>query len=418
MNTRNVIIASLAAAVGCTSLRNGASRPEGFITAIGATLYDSAEGGRPIVLKGANAGGWMVTENWMCPTKVAKSQTETYESFVKRFGAEKAEELYDIYRANWWTEEDFANMASIGMNAVRVPLEWRSLITEDGVPVEKGLRQVDWFVERAGAHGIYTILDLHGAPGSQNGRDHSGEVRYAKTFHDKRWLDLTCKLWKVLAARYRDETWVAGYDLVNEPEGQVGGHTSAPNVEKGLDALYRAVREVDSRHLVFIGACWDPVDLPPPSKYGWTNVSYEYHFYAWGQESDPKGIIDNLKMHRDREHKTGHGVPVYVGECTFFDERAWDECLDIMNAEGWSWTLWTWKNTNFKHNWGVWRGCEHSDKTDALPDDDYETVKAKWSAIGAPGAFKPNGAIIDSIRRACTSAADTARPRAGVADAP
>ena len=75
MNTRNVIFASLVAAVGCTSLRNGASRPEGFITAIGATLYDSAEGGRPIVLKGANAGGWMVTENWMCPTKVAKSQT-------------------------------------------------------------------------------------------------------------------------------------------------------------------------------------------------------------------------------------------------------------------------------------------------------------------------------------------------------
>ena len=116
-----------------------------------------------------------------------------------------------------------------------------------------------------------------------------------------------------------------------------------------------------------------------------------------------------FKMHRDREHKTGHGVPVYVGECTFFDERAWDECLDIMNAEGWSCTHWTWKNTNSKHNWGVWRGCEHSDKTDALPDDDYETVKAKWSAIGAPGAFKPNGAIIDSLRRACTSAATKQR---------
>ena len=64
-------------------------------------------------------------------------------------------------------------------------------------------------MENAAKYELYVILDLHGAPGSQNGRDHSGEVRYAKTFHDERWLDLTCKLWKVLAARYRDETLVS-----------------------------------------------------------------------------------------------------------------------------------------------------------------------------------------------------------------
>ncbi|MBQ6136479.1 MAG: cellulase family glycosylhydrolase [Kiritimatiellae bacterium] len=405
MAGKTAFVFILATAVsGCASFRPGASRPEGFVTAIGNTLYDRASGGRPIVLRGVNAGGWLLTENWMCPNKVAKTQTETYESFAARFGAEKADELYDIYRANWWKEEDFADIASLGMNAIRLPLDWRSLIAEDGTPIEKGLRLVDWFVERAGAHGIYTILDLHGAPGSQNGRDHSGEVRFAKTFHEKRWLDLTCTLWKVLAARYRDETWVAGYDLVNEPEGQIGGKTSAPNVEAGLDALYRAVREVDGRHLVFIGACWDPVDLPPPSKYGWTNVAYEYHFYAWGQGDDPQGILDNLKMHRDREHATGHGVPVYVGEFTFFDERAWPPCLELMNAEGWSWTLWTWKNTNPKHNWGISRGRFHSDDTDALPGDGFETVKAKWSALGEPGAFRINEAVAGALRRACGQA--------------
>ncbi len=402
MSKRNAIIVCLAAVFcGCATVHRCSNRPEGYITARGRVLYDSAEGGSPIVLKGTNAGGWMVTENWMCPNKVARTQTETYESFAKRFGAERAEELYDIYRDAWWTEEDFANVASLGMNVIRLPLEWSSLVTEDGEPIEKGLRRVDWFIERAGAHGLYTILDLHGAPGSQNGRDHSGEVRFAKTFHERRWLDLTCTLWKILAARYREETWVAGYDLVNEPEGQVGGLTSAPNVEKGLDALYRAVREVDDRHLVFIGACWDPVHLPPPSKYGWTNVAYEYHFYAWGREKDPNGILDNLKMHRDRERETGHGVPVFVGEFTFFDERAWGPCLELMNAEGWSWALWTWKNTSPSYNWGVWRGRFHSDETDALPEDDFDSVKAKWSALGEKGAFSRNDAIADVLRRAC-----------------
>lgn len=380
---------------GCASV----SAPRGFITAVGTELKDRAEDGETIVLKGVNAGGWLVTENWMCPNKVAASQAETYESFVTRFGRERADELYRIYRDAWWTEQDFANIRSLGLNVIRLPMGWTDLITEDGRPLEPGFKRIDWFVARAAAHGLYTILDLHGAPGSQNGRDHSGEVRWAKTFHEEKWLDLSCRLWKILATRYRDNPWVAAYDLVNEPEGQRGGLSSAENVEKGLDALYRAVRSVDSRHLIMIGACWDPCHLPPPSKYGWTNVAYEYHFYAWGQEKDPQGILDNLKMHRDRERKDGHHVPVYVGEFTFFVSEAWDACLKLMDEEGWSWSVWTYKNTSDTYNWGLWRGCFHSPETDVLKDDDYETAKRKWAALAAPCAFQENKPVTDIIRR-------------------
>ena len=63
---------------GCATVKT----PKGYVTAFGTELYDSAEDGRPIVLKGVNAGGWLVTENWMCPNKVAATQTETYEDFV------------------------------------------------------------------------------------------------------------------------------------------------------------------------------------------------------------------------------------------------------------------------------------------------------------------------------------------------
>lgn len=380
---------------GCATVKT----PKGYVTAFGTELYDSAEDGRPIVLKGVNAGGWLVTENWMCPNKVAATQTETYEDFVRRFGQEKADELYEIYRNAWWSERDFANIRSLGMNVIRLPMNWRDLITESGVTREDGFRRIDWFVARAAAHGLYTILDLHGAPGSQNGRDHSGEVRFAKTFYDEKWLALTRSLWTTIALRYRDNTWVAAYDLVNEPEGKVGGHTSDPEVEKGLDVLYRAVRLVDKNHLIMIGACWDPCHLPPPGKYGWANVAYEYHFYAWGQEQDPKGVLDNLKMHRDREHKDGHRVPVYVGEFTFFVAEAWDDCLSLMDEEGWSWSSWTYKVTHPKYNWGLWRGRYHSEETDALATDDFETVKRKWSALSARGAFRENKDITDIIRK-------------------
>ena len=111
-------------ACGC-AIDKVSSAPAGFVTAVGDKLFDQASGGRRIVLRGVNAGGWLVTENWMCPNKVAASETETYESFVQRFGRERADELYEVYRDSWWGEEDFANIRSLGMNVIRLPLGWR-----------------------------------------------------------------------------------------------------------------------------------------------------------------------------------------------------------------------------------------------------------------------------------------------------
>ena len=293
---KTIPLAVLSAALGAGCTTSRVAEPPGHVTAVGKTLYDRADGGRPIVLRGVNAGGWLVTENWMCPNKVAGTQTETYESFSARFGKEKADELYRIYRKGWWTEQDFRNFAGLGLNAIRLPFGWRDLITEDGEILSEGFALLDWFVDCAAREGIYTILDLHAAPGSQN-------------------------------------------------------------------------------------------------------VAYEYHFYAWGQEKDPKGIIDNLRMHRDRERETGHGVPVYVGECTFFANEAWKDCLQLMEDEGWSWTLWTGKNMQGNGNWGLWNYRAHSPDVDALASDDYETVKAKWAALSAPGAFVENTAITSVIRQ-------------------
>lgn len=390
---------SAALLAGCAASR--VPQPKGYVTAIGTTLYDQAENGRPIILRGVNAGGWLITENWMCPNKVARTQTETYENFVARFGKDKADELYRIYRQGWWTAQDFKNFAGLGMNVIRLPFGWRDLITEEGALIEDGFKLLDGFIDQAAQNGLYTILDLHGAPGSQNGRDHSGETRWAKTFHEEKWLDLSCRLWTALATRYKDNRWVAAYDLVNEPEGQPKGLSSAANVQAGIDAMYRAVRAVDTQHLIMIGACWDPVHLPPPSKYGWKNVAYEYHFYAWGQEKNPQGILENLKMHQARERETGHGVPVYVGEFTFFATAAWKDCLQLMADEGWSWTIWTGKNMRDRGNWGLWNYKGHSPEIDALKTDDYETVKAKWSALAAPGAFEENTDLTSVVKLFC-----------------
>src|SRR3546814_7247769 len=82
------------------------------------------------------------------------------------------------------------------------------------------------------AHHIYLILDLHAAPGGQGNdlaisdRDPAKPSLWESAENQRK----TVALWTRLAARYKDEPWVGGYDLVNEPnwsfatpgKGQIG----------------------------------------------------------------------------------------------------------------------------------------------------------------------------------------------------
>ena len=77
------------------------------------------------------------------------------------------------HRETWITAKDFAWLAAHGINAVRLPVGY-------GVAEENRLshraRHGGLGVPTAKEHGIGVLLDLHGAPGSQNGWDHSGRA--------------------------------------------------------------------------------------------------------------------------------------------------------------------------------------------------------------------------------------------------
>ncbi len=63
---------------------------------------------------------------------------------------------------------------------------------------------------------------MHGAFGSQNGKDHSGDTSnpdVGNFFGNEENITKTIKLWEAIAKRYKDNAWVAGYDLLNEPGG-------------------------------------------------------------------------------------------------------------------------------------------------------------------------------------------------------
>ena len=86
-----------------------------------------------------------------------------------------------------------------------------------------------------------------------------------------------------MARRYRDRPEVAGYDLLNEPMGAADVKT----LYAVQTRLYRAVREVDLRHVIIIEDGYTGLDhMPVPAAAGWKNVMASCHHYAFNSKSE------------------------------------------------------------------------------------------------------------------------------------
>ena len=292
--------------------------------------------GETVYLRGVNAGGLGVIEQWMTgfsgvgrPEEMESSvewvgdHRTTTKVFVERFGWQEAEELWNIYQSNWWTDEDFANCADMGMN-----VDFDATVDETLAGVNYNFAFLDDFVERAASYGLYTILDLHGAYGSQNGQDHSGESLSAAQvdfYSNPTKQDLTAKLWRAIAEHFRENPNVAAYDILNEPaERKDGGGTQSTSQRHFavFDKIYKAIREVDENHIVVFESCWEGKNLPQPSEYGWTNCMYSFHHYTGCTGDDRVEEHNNSFDGRLREvEQQEFGVPLFMGEFTCYNSE-------------------------------------------------------------------------------------------------
>ena len=139
--------------------------------------------GEIIHLRGVNVGGLFVMENWMQKifqynilddgSTTAMYDKQISEIFLERFGREKTEALWQEFRDNWFSDEDFKICKELGINVIRLPItymtvDFDAVIDYNLAAYEYDFSLVDEFIEKAASYGIYTILDLHGAYGSQN----------------------------------------------------------------------------------------------------------------------------------------------------------------------------------------------------------------------------------------------------------
>lgn len=362
--------------------------PQDFLTAVDGKIMNTNQ--EEVYLRGVNAGGLFVTEHWMTgflyntqPSNDYHSLTQT---FLKRFGEKKTKKLWNEYRANWWSKADFKNCADMGINVIRLPFTYMTVDFAAVTGYEHAGENYDFsalddFVNTAAKYGMYTILDLHGAYGSQNGKDHSGEIKDNVDFYSNEQMKgLTVNLWRALASHYKDNAAVAGYDILNEP-GEHAGTTSERHWNF-YNRVYQAIRGADDGHVIIMESCWDGENLPRLSTYGWENCMYSFHHYPDG--ADKLSVDQHMSSWTSKMSEImswEFGVPLQMGEFTCYTSAGkWEKTLSLLNEHGWHWASWAYKVWG-NMPWGIYNVIgENADKIDAA-NDSYDEIMKKFRIL-------------------------------------
>lgn len=383
-----------------------------FLKANGKQLRNNYGGGDVVTLRGTNAGGYLVQEFWMTPTEYSNGvscEIDIYKKLTERFGEARMRELIDVYQDNYWTTTDFDNLANLGVNCIRLPFWYMNFVDFNGNYIDGCFDRIDWFIEQAGQRGMYVILDFHGAPGSQNGSDHSGvdggdnkegasEFFFGSNAYNNQ--QLYYDIWYKIAQRYAGNPTVAGYDLLNEPycTYRYSSNRSESELHATLWSIYNiaydVIRSADKDHVIIMEATWDAWDLPNPSDYGWENVMYEYHNYLYDDYDNANGQqITNMQNKINGINAMNYNVPSYMGEfCYFNNTSAWQQGLQLLNDNGLNWTTWTYKVTGSNNNWGYYN--QNVAKAN-ISTDSYDTIYSKWSQVGQSS---PNTNLLNAIK--------------------
>jgi glucan 1,3-beta-glucosidase len=169
-------------------------------------------------LRGVNLGGWLVLEKWMAPDPYRDTDAEDEYSLCLALG-NRAKSRLDHHRETFITAGDFRWIRDCGLNAVRLPVGYWAL--EAPKPFVESSSFIDFALDHSHKNGLKLLLDLHGAPGSQNGWDHSGRSGPINWPKDPQNIQETLRILDSFAQRYGKHPALFGIELLNEPRVDV-----------------------------------------------------------------------------------------------------------------------------------------------------------------------------------------------------
>lgn len=239
------------------------------------------------------------------------------------------------------------------LNTIRLPFYTRFFNNAQEKPIDLDYHIktfIDPVIQAAKRHGLYVILDDHGY--------FSGKIDEAKARQQQagsRWDEAGVNEWVARWARvadyYKNEPYVLGYELCNEP------HDIGPEIVRDwYGRALKAIRKVDTRHIVLAGTCdwshsralektWGGVASSFDAPYN--NMVFAFHDYP--EDNHPWIVQKHITQFRDT-----YNVPVL---CTEFGATWWDKdetvcrefqagMLALFARENVGWMIWALSGTN------------------------------------------------------------------------
>lgn len=261
-------------------------------------------------LRGVNLGGWLVLEKWMTPSLFSASDAED----EKTLSFEHAQRIKK-HHESFILEKDFAWMAKNGLEAVRIPLGY--WVFGDEPPFVGSVTQLDFAFKMAEKYELKVVISLHGAPGSQNGKKHSGQLGKAGWHWNSHAKRKTLQTIERLAKRYGKNKSLWGIEVLNEP---IGGFLKNFVLRKYYKNTYAIIRQhcTDKTKIIisdsFHPERWVTFMSPPTYK----NVVLDVHLYQGFSPFDRRaGLTYHLKKALDQKKRIlnwQRHIPVMVGE--------------------------------------------------------------------------------------------------------
>jgi len=323
---------------------------QGFLHREGQKIVDGK--GKNIILRGLGLGGWMVQEGYMLQTQpFASPQYQIKQKIQDLIGEENTKEFYAAYKANGITKRDIDSLAAWGFNSIRLPMHYNlytPAIEEEKngeiTWIEEGFTMTDNLLKWCAENKMYLILDLHAAPGGQ-GND--AAISDYDTTKPSLWQSEANQkkmiaLWKKLAERYKDNPWMGAYDIINEPNWNFTGENkngcdenSNGPLRELMVAVTKAIREVDTNHLIFIeGNCWG-------NNYNgifplWDeNMALSFHKY-WNYNT-------TASIQKMLDYRTQYNVPIWLGESGENSNVWFKDVISLVENNNIGWAFWPMK---------------------------------------------------------------------------
>lgn len=180
--------------------------------------------------KGINLGGWL--------SQIDCRSKEHFQNFI--------------------TESDIQEIASWGLDHVRLPIDYDIIEDEDGTPKEEGYKLITNCVEWCKKYGLHVIIDLHKTYGYSFDPLEKNDKEIF--FHTESLQNRFINIWKEIASRYVNYGDMVAFELLNE--------IVSPNVVEEWNGIIRkvvpAIREIaPDNYIVFGGVCYNSVTSVP-----------------------------------------------------------------------------------------------------------------------------------------------------------